>query len=151
VSTLVEHVSEDSTVTSTVPIIEIYSTKARFEEIAKDEGFEFGSPGYDENSTLRPVWSVLGRQGMKEQASVVRGSIWSGLRGENLTGIYGRTEGYLMSVPFVSVFLLRSCDQNCNLVATFSKGPTGYVDDELLADISEEDFYYLVASIRLLR
>jgi hypothetical protein len=151
VTTLVEHVSDDSTVTSTYPIIEIFSSKATFEEIAEDQGFEFGLSSDDEDNSSRRVWSILGRQGMKEGASLLHGNIWIGLRGENLTGTYGHTEGYLMSVPFVSVFLMRSCDNKCNLVATFGKGPTGYADDELRADISEEDFYYLVASIRLLR
>jgi len=39
---------------------------------------------------------------MQEEASYLDGPVWKGLRGENLTGIYHREGGYIMSVPFVT-------------------------------------------------
>lgn len=159
VSPLIKHFENDSLVTTSVPVIEIYFTKEDFEQVAADEGFEFAAPEgvfYDDespsatdSSTFR--WIVLGRQGMQEDASVLDGGVWKGLRGENLTGLYSRQEGYLMSVPFVTSFLMCARGDGCNIVARFFEGPVSDAEDEFKPGVCEGEFYYLVSTMTALR
>lgn len=163
VAPLIVHISDDSTVETTAPVIEILFTRESFTEFATEENFEYGpllnpwAPEEDSaiiKDTAHYCWISMGRQGLQNEASLLDGPSWKGLRGENLTGTYSRSPhggGYQGMVPFVKTWLLRSRGDSCNVVMKYYDGPVSDVEDEFQNDVTEGEFYYVVASTRILK
>jgi hypothetical protein len=85
-------------------------------------------------------WASLGRQGMTEVATVLRGIAWQGLRGSNFTGYYDE-KGYSGLQRCSSAFLIRKFTEECFLVCSYS-------DSQMEENkLGESDFYDIVAKI----
>jgi hypothetical protein len=89
-------------------------------------------------------WASLGRQDMTEEATVLVGTKWKGLRGSNFTGTYN-DNGYAGLQRFSSSFLVYAYSNNCNLICN-------YTDSQLDANqLGESEFYDIVSSIEFLQ
>ena len=149
-----------------VSLVEIYSTKATFAKVAKNEHFEPAQSEGADDSALRIntkvdsiKWDILGLQGMREQASVLSGNLWKGLRGHTSTGIYYKAGGYAGQVDFSAAFLIRERVGQCSIVCRFYHGPTGDVEkpdstsdveDELPFEMNEATFYRILTTVELI-
>jgi hypothetical protein len=149
-----------------VGLVTIHFTKSPFVKIARSENFE---PAESESAgDLTPrfdtkvdsiKWDILGRQGMREQASVLTGKPWTGLRGHNYTGIYYKGGGYAGLVDFSAAFLMRERVGQCSIVCKFYHGPTGdverpdstsSVEDEPPLEMNEATFYRILGTMELI-
>ncbi len=138
-----------------ISVLDVHFAKASFEEIANQEGFERGNVhDYDSEPDTSAVesesWVILGRQGMRQEASVVELPKWRGLEGSNFTGVFRRQGGYAGLVDFSKMFLTRSLNDSCAIVASYSKGPLLYVEDSYKEiPFERHDFFGVVTSIKL--
>jgi hypothetical protein len=138
-------------------MVTIFFSHRTFAEIADDEGFEFAEkfdPAdslYEHPKVDSTHWDIMGREGMRESASPVLGKNWRGLRGDNVTGVYHKEEGYAGLGDFSAAFLIFERTGRCSAVFTFYCGPTLYLEDEVNVELDETTFYRIVSTAKLNR
>jgi len=139
-------------------LISIYTTRATFDSIAENEGFERnGSQSHRYNSHRRNMkvnptkWNIIGVQSGKE-AAILDGKSWKGLRGHNNTMIFPPGPQHGACVDFQKSFLVLERKPTCSIVCTFFYGPTDIDsgEGEPAYELSEVTFYKIVATIKML-